>query len=113
MRRTFPYLFNDTRSDTSYILNGDQGHLAIRAKGEAVAHIVHEADQIARRLHEVGQEADTLGALAVEQLEQLRDLDNAARADDADPEGLGDGQLEADRVGDVDVVHERPIARVA
>lgn len=97
----------------SYILNRDQGHLAVRAEGKAVAHVIHEADQVARRLHEVGQEANALRALAVEHLEQLGDLDNAACADDADPESLGNGELEADRVGDVDVVHQRPVARVA
>ena len=50
----------------SYILNRDQGHLAVRAEGKAVAHVIHEADQVARRLHEVGQEANALRALAVE-----------------------------------------------
>lgn len=68
-----------------------------------MADVVAERDEVCAGLEQVGQEGETLGRLRVDELEQLRHLDDGGRADDADAEALGDGELEAFRVRRVDV----------
>lgn len=97
----------------SHILDRNQRHLAIGAEWELVPDIICQADEVARRLEQVAQEGNALGGLGVEEFEQLWDFDDAARADDADAEGFGDGEFEALRVGQVDVVDEGAVAGVA
>ena len=48
--------------------------------------------------------------MAVDELEELGDLDDGGRADDADAEALGDGELKAFRMRGVDVEEQRLVA---
>jgi hypothetical protein len=75
-----------------------------------MAHIVRERDEVRARFEQVREERETVGGLRVEQLEQLGDLDDGGGADDADAEAFGDGELDAFRGAEVDVVDERFVA---
>ena len=95
------------------ILGDDQGGLAVGAEGEAVADVVSQGDQIRARLEEVGQERHAFGRLGLDELEDLRDLDDGSGGDDADTQTLRDGKLEAFRVLEIDVVKEDLVAGIA
>lgn len=90
----FPTILKQQRRD-SHILHQDQRRLAIRAKRESMANIISQRNQITPALEQVRQKADTLCGLRVEDLEQLRDLDDGRRSDDTDTEAFADGELDA------------------
>lgn len=75
-----------------------------------MAHVVAQADEVCAALEQVRQKAQALGGLRVDELEELRHLDDARRADDADSETLGDGELEALGFLEVHIVDERLVA---
>lgn len=85
------------------VLAHDEGRLAKGAEGEAVAHVVCQRDEVGGRLEEVGQEGHALGRLGVEELGNLRDLDDGGGGDDADAEAFANGVFDAFRVVEVDV----------
>lgn len=81
------------------VLRRDQRRLAVRAEGEALAGAVGQRDAVGDRLEEVGQEREARGGLGGQELEDLWDLDDGGEGDDADAEGLGEGEAEAGRGG--------------
>lgn len=96
-----------------HILHRNQRRLAVGAKRELLAVVICEGDQEGRGLEEIGEERNALGRARLEQLEDLRDLDNRRRGDDADSQPLGDGELDAFRGGRVDIQQQRLVALVA
>lgn len=95
------------------VLAHDEGGLAKGAKGEAIAHVVRQRDEVRARLEQVRQKRHALGGLGLEQLEDLRDLDDGRGADDANAQALADGELDALGVFDVDVEQQRLVAGLA
>lgn len=95
------------------VLDEDESRLAVRAKGEAVAVVVGQRDQVSDRLEQVRQERHALGRLGAHQLDDLRNLDNGGRADDGDAQTLADAVLDAVDILDVDVHHQRLVALVS
>lgn len=91
----------------------NQRRLAKGAKGEAVADIVREGDQVRARLEKVRQKGNAVGGLGVDELKDLGHLDDGGGGDDADAEALGDGELEAFCVFNVHVEQESFVAFVA
>lgn len=86
------------------ILHRDQRRLAIGAERKPLSRVIRQASDEAARFEEVGQEADAGCGARGDQFEDLRDLDDRGRADDADPEGFRDEEFEAGRGGEgVDV----------
>jgi len=100
----------EDQSSNDNVLGGYQGGFAVGAEGEAIAEVVGEGDDVGGSLEKVGEDADAGGRLAVEQLEDLWDLDDGGGADNAEAEGLGDGKLEALLVGDGELAHEGGVA---
>ena len=93
------------------ILDGDEGRLAVCAEGEGVADVVGERDQERRGLEDVGGEAQPLRGAGLEELENLRDLDDGGGSDDGEAEGFGDCEGQAFRVGRyVEVEEEGAVA---
>jgi len=78
-----------------HVLGQDQGRLAVGAKGEAVAHVVREGDEVGGRLERVGQERDPRRRPRPHQPRQLRQLHHRRRRHDAQPQALGHGQPQA------------------
>lgn len=95
------------------VLREDEGGLAVGAEGEAVAVVVGEGDEVRARLEYVGEEGDAVGGLGADELEDLRHLDDGGGADDANAEALGDGELEAGSVLEVNVEEDGLVALVA
>jgi len=97
-----------------HVLDRDQRDLAVRREGEAIADVVREADGVAGRFQQVGEEADARGGVGVQEFEELGDFDDGGGGDDAEAEGFGDGEFGAGWVGEeVQVVDERGVAGVA
>lgn len=96
-----------------HILHQDTRGLAVRGEGEAVAEVVGERDEVARRLEQVGQEAHAGGAFRADEVEDLRDLDNAGCRDNSDSQGLGDGEFQALGIRNVDIEDEAGVALLA
>lgn len=95
------------------VLGEDEGGLAVGAKGKAVAIVVGEGDEVGARLEDVGEEADAVGGVGADKLEDLGDLDDGGCANDADAEALGDAELETSRVFEVDVEEDGLVALLA
>lgn len=111
--RAPPRIHEDQHADHD-VLHGDQARLAVRAEREFVADVVRERDHEARGFEEVAAEGEALGRLGRDELEDLRHFHHGRRADDADPEGLGDRERHAFRVWrEVEVQEECAVARFA
>lgn len=95
------------------VLTHDQGRLAKGAEGEAIADVVRERDNVGSGLEEVGEEGDAVGRARVDQLEDLRHLDDGRGGDDADAKTLGDAELDAVDILEVDVEEQRRVARLS
>ena len=95
------------------VLAHDEGRLSIGAKRELVAHIVGERNEVCGRLEEVGQKRDAGGGLRVDQLQDLRHLDNGRGANDANAEALADGELQALGVFNIDIEQDGLVALFA
>lgn len=95
------------------VLAEDEGGLAVGAKGELVAEVVGEGDEVGGRLEEVGEKGDAGSGLGGDELEDLGHLDDGGGADDADAEALGDGELDAFGVFNVNVEEDGLVALVA
>lgn len=104
-KRTATRVNEDERSDGD-VLHSDERRLTVRAEREAMTRIVRQRDEEAGRLEHVRNEAKPLGGLRVDELQQLRDLDDGRGGDDADAERFGDGELHAGVVthGEVQVL---------
>lgn len=63
------------------ILRENKERLAVGAKGEAVADIVDEGDQVAGRFEEVRGEGDAGGGFGADEVDDLGDLDKGGGAD--------------------------------
>lgn len=100
----------EDQTGNSNVLDENEGRLAVGAKRKAAAHIVGKANEVGARLEQVREEREALCRLRVEQLEQLRHLDNGRGADDANAQALGNGQLDAFGCAEVHVVDERLVA---
>jgi hypothetical protein len=88
-------------------LECNQGALSKRAERVTLPDVVGEGDEEGGGFEEVGEEGDAGGGLRVDELEELRDLDDGTGADDADAEAFGDGEFEAVGVVErVDVQYE-------
>lgn len=72
------------------ILAQDEGRLAEGAEREAISNVVGQRDEVGGRLEEVGQKGHARRGLRLDQLDDLRHLDDRGRADDADAQSLGD-----------------------
>lgn len=94
----------------NHVLNRNERRLAVRAECESLARIVGQSDSIRDRLQEVGEEGDTARGFGANQLEDLRELDDASGAHDAQTEGLGGSQFGASTDGKVNIFQQRRIA---
>jgi hypothetical protein len=92
------------------ILDQNKSRLAIRAERKSMAHVVAQRDEVCAGLEQVRQEGQALSGLRVDELEELWNFDDGGRADDGDTEALGDGELEAFRLGGVHVEEQRLVA---
>lgn len=95
------------------ILGEDKERLAIGAKGEIVADIIDERDEVAGRFEEVGGEGDARGGLGADEVDDLGHLDKGGGADNGYAQNLGDGELVAVKVEDVNVEDEGGVALLA
>ena len=95
------------------VLSNDQSSLAKGTEREAIADVVGERDEIRRRLEDVREERHALGGLGREELLDLGDLDDSGGSDDSDTESLGDTELDAVDILDVDVEKKRLVASLA
>lgn len=102
----------DQNSDDN-VLGHDEGRLAVGVKGEAIAVVVGQSDDVGAGLQEVGEEGDTIGGLRADQLQDLRDLDDGGSSNDADAQTLADAILDALGIFDVDVEQEGLVALFA
>ena len=111
--RILPTIMQHQRANHD-ILQRNQRALAKRAERVSLADIVREGDEEGGRLEQVGEEGDAGRGLRVDELEELRDLDDGAGADDANAETFADGEFEAVGVVDwVDVEDEVFVAHRA
>lgn len=95
------------------VLSNDQGSLAKGAEREAIADVVGERNEVRRRLENVREERHALGGLGREKLLDLGNLDDSGGSDDSDTESLGDTELDAVDILDVDVEKKRLVASFA
>lgn len=95
------------------VLAHDESRLSIGAKRESITDIVGERNEVCGRLEEVGQKRDSCGGLRVDQLQDLRHLDNGRSANDANAEALADGELQALGVVNVDIEQDGLVALFA
>lgn len=95
------------------VLAHDQGSLAKGAKGEAIAHVVGQRDEVRARLEEVGEEGDSLGGPGADELEDLGHLDDGRGGNDADAEALGDAELQTLDIFEVNVEEDGTVALLA
>ena len=63
-----------------------------------------------RRVEDVAAQAEAARRAALDDGEDLRDLEDGAAGDHAEPEALGEGELEAALVGEVRVPDEGRVA---
>lgn len=111
--RRLPRVDQDQDAD-DHVLDRDQARLAVRAEGEPVAHVVRQCDDEARRFQKVARERQALGRPRLDQLDDLRHLDDRRRRDDAYAERLRHREGHAFRVRrDIEVEQERAVARFA
>ena len=96
------------------ILDGDESRLSVCAEGELVAHAVRQRDEQTGGFKGVGHEGNTGGGARADQLQDLRDLDHSASADNCQAERLGNRQGCARRVlGETQIEKQRVVARRA
>ena len=91
---------NQSRNDD--ILNEDEARLSVCAEWEALAIIVCERDEVGSGFKEVGEERDAFCRARVNELEDLRDLNDGRSADYANPKTFGNGKFDAFGGCDVD-----------
>jgi len=95
------------------ILAEHESGLAESAEGEAFADVVGKRDQVAAGLKQVREEGHAASGLRSYELDDLRHLDNRRGGDDADAEGLADGELEALGVAGIDIKDQSLVAGIA
>lgn len=89
------------------ILDRDESALAKCAEGELVPHAVRQRDKQAGGFEGVGHKGDAGGGARVDELQDLRDLDDGAGTDNSNTEGLRDSQGCAGRIFDQAKVEEQ------
>lgn len=94
------------------ILHRDECRFAVRAEGELLANAVGKRDEKAGGFKRIRGERDAGRGARIDQLHDLGHLDDRAGGDDAEPQGLGDGERRALGVfGHIEVDEEGPVAR--
>jgi hypothetical protein len=103
----------ENKNRDNNVLSNDQGSLAKGAEREAISDVVGERDEVGCRLEDVGEEGHAFGGLGTEKLLDLGNLDDGRCGDDSNTESLGNTELDAVDILNVDVEKKRLVASLA
>lgn len=108
--RRLPAAVVQNQRRNSNVLDQNKGGFAVGAERESMADVVAQRDEVCAGLQDIGEEREAFSGLRVQQLEELRDLDDRGCADDTDSKTFRDGELDTLGLGEIDVVKERLVA---